>query len=251
MNFKIFNYDEVSSTNDLANAYAAEHQNIDAVFTADSQTNGRGRRGRSFYSPKNSGLYISFLIHPEKTLVNPSLLTCMTAVVICRSIEEVCGIYTHIKWVNDIYYEQRKICGILTEGKIDPETGSLSYAVIGAGLNLFDPDSGFPDDIKEKAGALISGSPDYKIKNKLFRSIIENFSRYCDNYDVNSFIDEYRDRSMLIGKYVKITGYNNRSFPDDESALVTGIDDNCRLLVRFKDGSSYALESGEVSVTQP
>lgn len=246
---EIFKYDEVTSTNDLAKEYAAENPGRDAVFIAESQTKGRGRRGRSFFSPKGSGIYMSFLVHPKSDNAQTSVLTCMTAVAVCRAIEEACGISAQIKWVNDIYYNERKICGILTEGQIDPETGSYSHMIIGAGLNIYSPDGGFPEDIQKKAGALMQGCKDGGIKEKLCMSMISNFFDMYNDSEGVSFLDEYRSRSMLTGKYVKIADHGSGYVSEEkQSALVIGIDDECRLVVKFNDGAEGALSSGEVSV---
>jgi BirA family biotin operon repressor/biotin-[acetyl-CoA-carboxylase] ligase len=263
MNFKIFNYNEVSSTNDLAKDFAVKYPGADAVFVAASQTNGRGRHGRSFFSPRNTGLYMSLLLHPDAEKSDTSVLTCLAAVAVCDAVKEICGIETQIKWVNDIYYKGKKICGILTEGQALPAEGRLSYVIVGIGLNLYTPYSGFPDDIKEKAGALFDApDPDAgisEIKDKLCASIIESFFRYYDAGDTRGFLSEYKSHSMLVGKYVEILDCS-RQFPNGSQetladgkaknpvAVVTGIDDECRLLVRFNDGTTAALSGGEVSV---
>ena len=248
-NIAIFKYEEVTSTNDLAKEYALENPGSDAVFIAESQTKGRGRRGRSFFSPKGSGIYMSFLVHPKGDNAQISMLTCMTAVAVCRAIEDTCGIYTHIKWVNDIYYNDRKICGILTEGQIDPETGSYSHMIIGAGLNIYLPDGGFPEDIREKAGALIQDRTGGAAKEEIYTSIVNKFFELYYNFSVSSFLDEYRSRSMLTGKYIRIIDHGGGEISEEKQpAFVIGIDGECRLVVKFNDGAEASLSSGEVSV---
>lgn len=256
-NLQLLVYDTVTSTNDLAKEYWSEHPEDEVVITADCQTKGKGRRGRSFYSPENTGMYMSFLLHPNAEISKVTHLTCVMAVALCDAIEETTGISTDIKWVNDVYYKNKKISGILTEGQTSLEDGHLSYVVIGVGVNLFMPQGGFPEDIKDKAGALLSEDyisdphSDPGIRNKLYASIIRNFFKYYNDPDEKSYISEYKRRSMLIGSRIRIINYND-SVKDTgrEYALVTGIDDECHLLVEFDDGSTAELSNGEVSVVK-
>ena len=260
---KVFNYNEAASTNDLAKEFALSHPDTDAVFVADCQTKGRGRRGRSFFSPGATGLYMSLLIHPKADASKTAHLTCLAGAAVCDAIEEACGIQTQIKWVNDIYYRNKKICGILTEGQASLEDGLFSYVIVGIGINLCAPEGGFPDDIKNKAGALFkdcapNGSVS-DIKIMLCNSIIKNFFKYYNSSDEKSFLSRYKERSMLIGKHVEILSHSRKNMQERSSfsadtdenqnprVLVTGIDDDCRLVVRYPDGTTAALSSGEVS----
>lgn len=258
-NLKIIVYDTVTSTNDLAKEYSVEHPNDEVVITADCQTKGKGRRGRSFYSPEKTGMYMSFLLHPNADISKVTHLTCVMAAALCNAIEETTGISTDIKWVNDVYYKNKKISGILTEGQTSLEDGHLSYVVIGVGVNLFMPSGGFPDDIKDKAGALLdsdceirsASDSDIGIRNRLYAAIIRNFFKYYNDPDEKSYISEYKRRSMLIGSRIRIINYNDSiKGTNREYAFVTGIDDECHLLVEFDDGSTAELSNGEVSVVK-
>lgn len=241
-------YDEVESTNDTARSMELSGNNNDMVIVTDYQTKGRGRRGRTFHSPKGSGLYMSFLIHPQLDFSKATHLTCMSAVAICRAIKSVCNIDTSIKWVNDIFVDDRKVSGILTEGFTSMEDGSLSYVIIGIGININIPKNGFPDDIKKTAGALYKKAAPENIKNMLCAAIIDNFMELYHS-DNPEFIDEYRNRSNLIGHYVKV---NPTEGADDFNgyALVKGINDDCHLVVQYENGNIEALSNGEVSVVK-
>ena len=242
-------YETVSSTNDLAMELADPEEKKEMVIIAGAQTAGKGRRGRSFYSPDRTGMYMSFLLYPEMDFTAATRLTCMMAEAVCRAIEAECGIETQIKWVNDIYYQDRKIVGILTEGRTSMEDGTLSYVVIGAGLNLYPPQEGFPEGLRAPAGALLSGTPDSDMMNRLYAAVITHFFALYRDPDPNAFLEGYRRRSMLIGHYVEISNFAAGEKEEDRPrALVTGIDENCHLLVRFDDGRCEALSSGEVSV---
>ena len=243
-------YDEVDSTNELAKKYGDINPGREAIFIANYQSKGKGRKGRSFYSPEGTGMYMSFLIRPDVSLEKAMNFTCMIAESTCRAIEKVTGLYTGIKWVNDIYYNDRKISGILTEASTSLEDGRLAYLVIGIGVNLYEPYEGFPEEIKDKAGALIASRQDPNLKNKLYSAMITEFYKDYKLSDRYPYLQGYRDRSFLIGNYVKITpNLENDKLPA-RYAKAIGIDDVCHLLVRYDDGKEEALFSGEVSVVK-
>lgn len=119
------------------------------VIIANGQTEGRGRRGRSFYSPVDTGIYLSILLRPKEIATNElTNLTSMAAVAACETIEEVSGQTPGIKWVNDIYIDGRKVSGILTEASISMENGSVEYVVVGIGFNVYLPEDGFSGKLK-------------------------------------------------------------------------------------------------------
>lgn len=242
-------FDEVASTNNTARELALTGNQNDTVIIADSQTMGRGRRGRSFYSPKGTGLYMSFLLYPELTLTDAVRLTSMTAVAAMDAIKETLGTKVSIKWVNDLYLQDKKIAGILSEAFTSIEDGSLSYVVIGIGINLYPPRTEFPKELKDIAGVLCpQGAEDSNLRNKLAAALISSFFRYYRNPMDSPFVEKYREASNLIGHYVKI----NPSQPSAQQkyAFVTGIDDSCRLMVKYDNGTEESLSSGEVSVVK-
>ncbi len=243
-------YDEVTSTNDVARLYAMENPSKRALIIATSQSKGRGRRGRSFYSPKGTGLYLSLLIYPDLTATKATRLTSMMAVALARAIEDCTGISTSIKWVNDIYYDGKKVAGILTEAISSMEDEMLAYVIIGVGINLYMPSGGFPDDIKNIAGALYKDGGNGDAINRLSASLIYRFNQVI-NEPRSNYLEEYRNRSMLIGNYVKVMQYTDEDVKtSNEYAYVTGIDDECHLCVRYDDGRELILSTGEVSVVK-
>ena len=146
----------VTSTNTLLKELAdvAEAAAPWKVMIAEEQTAGRGRMGRSFESPEGTGIYLSILMKPHIPAEKAVRITTAAAVAACRAIEECTAETPSIKWVNDVYVRGKKVCGILTEGSADPATGLLNWAVMGIGFNVYKPQNGFSDAIKDVAGPI-------------------------------------------------------------------------------------------------
>ncbi len=237
-------YDELISTNltakELADACFA-----DTVIFARRQSGGRGRMGRSFFSPEG-GLYMSLLLHPKMRASSALNVTTAAAVAVSRAIEAVSGKKCTIKWVNDVYIEGRKVCGILTESKI-ADNGELSYAVLGIGINLTPPEGGFPDDIKNRAGAVFDDLS-LDCDNRIAAAVINEFmSLYRGGLNTSDYLEEYRRRSHLIGRRVDVMRVHDG---EARVAEVLSVDDECSLVVRYDDGTVEALSSGDVSVRE-
>lgn len=239
-------FKEVESTNDVARNFALQGKN-ELVVIADHQTKGRGRRGREFFSPKDSGLYISFLIRPSVDITKATKYTCMAAVATCNAIEKVTGKEVYIKWVNDIFCNDLKIAGILTEGFTSIEDGSLEYMIVGIGINLYEPAGGFPEELKKIAGALIrDGQTEGDLRNRLCAALIDEFmSMYAGDRE---FLNQYRNLSYLKDKYVKVIPTGKEAVKG--YARVISIEDDFGLLVEYENGKKEKLLSGEVSVVK-
>ncbi|WP_025022231.1 biotin--[acetyl-CoA-carboxylase] ligase [Ligilactobacillus hayakitensis] len=203
-NFALTLLDTVDSTNTQAKLLAAADK--PQVIIANEQTAGYGRYRRDFSSPKNDGIYMSILLsnQPDETL-NPGLLTTETAMAIYYAIQECFHISPQIKWVNDILINNKKICGILTEGVADLESGYISRIVVGIGINYTTPLSDFPQDIQDKVGSLRElASKHHVSRNHFIASILNHFSVLYQDYQAGAFMDEYRKASIVIGKEVTI-----------------------------------------------
>jgi BirA family biotin operon repressor/biotin-[acetyl-CoA-carboxylase] ligase len=148
----LYRFDEISSTQDVLKEYYRDKSAVfgDAV-TAEYQTCGRGRYGHSFHSPRGRGIYLSILLPYRDT----ERLTVRAAVAVMRAIEEVTGTITEVKWVNDLLLHGRKIAGILAEAIVDDE-GHPCAVILGVGINLTEPPGGYPEKIRDRAGALLS-----------------------------------------------------------------------------------------------
>ncbi len=235
-------FDSLLSTNTYAKELAESGGHGDVCIIARSQTSGRGRMGRSFFSP-DSGLYMSLLLRRNLKAADAMRLTTVAAVAVARAIDAVAGVSCSIKWVNDIYLYGKKVCGILTEGKSLPG-GMLDFAVIGIGINLTEPIDGFPKEIADRAGAVFEVLPD-GADNMLAASIINEFLQLISGDNREECLDEYRKRSFVVGKDIDVI-----SLPSgiSKSAVAIGIDDDYRLIVRYEDGQTATLSSGEVSI---
>lgn len=237
----------VSSTNTLLKQMAVDGEKEWKVLVAEEQTAGRGRMNRTFYSPSNSGIYMSILLRPDFNASESLFITTMAAVAVAEGIEEVLHTKAEIKWVNDIYCKDKKVCGILTEASINVETSRLDYAVLGIGINVKTPEGDFPEEIKNVAGSLVEPESDYEnvenLRNRLIADIITRIYEYYVRLDSHEFMRKYKEKSMLIGKEVYIMSDKKK-----EGLLVLDIDDNAALVVEHKDGRIEHLSSGEVSV---
>ncbi len=231
----IRNYKTVPSTNIVAKDYAGRGEK-EGIFIAETQTAGKGRMGRSFFSPAGCGLYISFLFRPDIPAENVYLLTTTAAVAVCETVERFSGKEASIKWVNDVLVADKKVCGILTEGAFN-ENGALSYAVVGIGINLFPPEGGFPADLESKAGAVFTTKKD--CLEELTADLILRFLRLLKE----DCYDRYVMRSIIRGRTISLLRDGQ-----ERQAVVLGLDDKCRLLVRYQNGEQELIECGEVSV---
>lgn len=233
----------VSSTNTAVREMAEAGAKEGTAVISGAQTGGRGRNGHSFFSPYNTGLYMSLLLRPRNCPSNQAVkLTTMAAVAVCKAIEAVSGEKAQIKWVNDIYIHGKKVCGILTEASFGLEDGLLEYAVVGIGINVFVPEGGFPKELESIAGAVFNNTQS-DAKNRLAAECLNRFMEYYTALEKSDYVSEYRSRSLVIGKEVRVI-FSDRQV----DALVLDIDDDCRLVVQYGDGTTESLFSGDVRV---
>lgn len=241
-NYDISVLGTVTSTNALIKTEAAKNAPEGRIIIAAEQTAGRGRFGRSFFSPTGSGLYISILLRPTLPVTAAVSVTAAAAAAVAEAVETVSGKKAGIKWVNDVLTDNKKVCGILTEAALDVESGALSYAVLGIGVNVYQPQGGFPEDIKNKAGALCD-TKQPGLKNRLAAEIITRFFGYYSSLTEKTYLNSYRARCIVPGKKITVL-----SGSEEIPALALGIDDDCRLLVKYEGGKEEYLSSGEISI---
>ena len=231
------------STNALVREKANQGRPEGCIIIACEQTDGRGRYGRQFFSPVDSGVYLSLLLRP--TAYSPQQATCLTAAAaaaMCQAIEAVTGQQPGIKWVNDIFLHGKKVCGILTEAAVGLETGTLNYMVLGAGVNLYPPAEGFPEEIQSIAGSVLERSCP-EAKNRLVGEFLNRFWDFYSHPECRAYLEDYRARSLAIGRNVTVLSAGKAV-----SAYAYGIDDDFRLLVRYENGDTEALSYGEIRI---
>ena len=231
------------STNALVREKANQGRPEGCIIIACEQTAGRGRYGRQFFSPVDSGVYLSLLLRP--TAYSPQQATCLTAAAaaaMCQAIEAVTGQQPGIKWVNDIFLHGKKVCGILTEAAVGLETGTLNYMVLGAGVNLYPPVKGFPEEIRPIAGSVLERSCP-EAKNRLVGEFLNRFWDFYTHPECRAYLEDYRARSLAIGRNVTVLSAGKAV-----SAYAYGIDDDFRLLVRYENGDTEALSYGEIRI---
>ncbi len=254
VNLKVKVEKMVDSTNNVLKQYIAGGEKEDMVLLAEEQSAGRGRRGRSFYSPQGTGLYMSLLLHPDATAEEGTVLTTLTAVAAAKAVEKVSGEETSIKWVNDVWLRGKKISGILTEGSTSLEDGKLEYVIVGIGINIYEPAGGFPEELKDVAGAVFTSHIQKEnMRNRLAAEFINNFMEYYHMLPSANYLEEYRKRCFVIGKKVQIIAPSGEPYKAEEgldrtNATVLGIDDACHLQVQYTDGTVEFLSGGEISI---
>jgi len=233
--------DVTTSTNDDAKAAARSSAPHGSVFVADRQTRGKGRHGKEFVTFDGKCIYMSVVLIPGILADKAVLLTTAAALAVCRAITRLTSKDVRIKWVNDIYHDDRKICGILVESAMDARTSEVDNAVIGIGIN-FHVDA-IPSVLEDKAGALYRGCEEATLtRNELIAVIIMELHKIVDMLPDNSFIEEYKEYSMVLGREIRIIE-NGMS----RKAVALDIDGEGALVV-MTDGGKEVLNMGEVSI---
>ncbi len=227
-NITVIQLETVDSTNTYAKSNISSFT-LPALIVAEKQTAGRGRQGKSFFSPEGTGLYMTLVFEAPSDC---SLLTPAAAVAVCDSLEKL-GAKPAIKWVNDVFINKHKVCGILTECfTADKKT----YIALGIGINLTTTE--FPDDLD------IAGSVDIECsKTELAAEISHKILRYTENPDKQTILDGYQKKLFIIGKEITYSKNNI-----EHSATVKGINSACNLKVIKSDGTEDILSSGEISI---
>ena len=236
-----------TSTNDLAKLYANQNSTTPAIFISEEQTAGRGRLGRKFVSPSKTGLYISLCLFPTIALEDLSLITCATAVACVETLEELTGKSLNIKWVNDLFYQDKKVGGILTEVISDFESQQVQALIVGMGINLIENPQSFPKELHSIVGSIFSSKTKYDNssfnRNHFIAQFLEKWTFYYQNLSKREFISTYKEHSNVIGKFVNVFE-GSQTY----SAYAKDIDENGHLVVEKEDNSLHTLSYGEVSI---
>ena len=237
---KVLVFDSLDSTNTRAKAMLKDGENDDFLIVAREQTKGRGRFERKFYSPKDAGVYFSLVITP-KTQEEIAFYTPICAIATADAVRSVCGKNALVKWVNDVYVDGKKCAGILCEAT-SSKNGEIDKVVMGIGVNLYEKDGGFDEEIKDKACAVADGVEN--ASNRIVATIVNEIRELIENFDKEYIVAKYRRLSMLIGKKIEVCKEENSA----EKAIAVDIDENCGLIVRYGDGKEENLRIGEVKI---
>ena len=247
---RVYVYQKIDSTNTEAKRRLAETSDVRSldhtVIVASSQTAGRGRLGRAFYSPDGSGLYLSIIYAPKEKIESPALLTATAAVGVCRALLSVYEADAKIKWVNDIFMRGKKVSGILTEGLTDFERGGISCAVVGIGVNI--APQNFPRAIADVATSVLEDKDADTKRSALAAAIVNDVLSIYDSGKKGfaCAMEEYRERSMLTGKTVIVHPVVDGA--EAYEAEVLDVGEDAKLIVKTGDGKERFLDSGEVTL---
>ena len=234
----------IDSTNDRLRALARSGAPEGTVLVADHQTGGHGRRGRSFHSPGGVGIYMSILLRPKCAPTDLLHLTCAAAVAMCDAVEASVGFRPGIKWTNDLVFGKRKLGGILTELGFTSR-GDVDYAIIGIGINCCQKPLDFPEDIREIAGSLAMAANRKIDRVQVTAAMMEALHHMAKNLltEKTDLINRYRRDCITVNQDVVLVRGDEKRY-----GHALDIDQDGALVVRFSNGSTEAVNSGEVSV---
>lgn len=244
-NGKIIVEDCLDSTNLFAEILIKNGAENTTVVIADSQTAGAGRRGRSFFSPPEKGIYMSYILHMPENIRNLELLTSAAGLAVCNAIENTFGICPQIKWPNDIFIDGRKVCGILTKLTSDKVQNIITHAVIGIGINVNGEKDDFPDELRNIAGSLKMAFNKECDRAALCAKVIDELDGMLiiENIlekDCGELVRKLAERSCTIGREVDITKENSKI-----RCRAVGLDSKGGLTVE-RGGEIGVVTSGEV-----
>ncbi len=237
-------FDTIDSTNTRAKALARQGAPHGTVLIADSQTGGRGRRGRSFHSPAGSGIYLSVILRPDCAPTELMHLTCAAAVAACDAVEAAVDIRPGIKWTNDLVLGKRKLAGILTELGLTPQ-GWVDHAIIGIGINCCQADEDFPEEIRDIAGSLASVTGAEIDRNRVAAALIAALEAMSRELlpGKDALLSRYRSDCVTLGQQISLVRGDAL-----RHGRALDIDSEGALVVAFDDGATETVSSGEVSI---
>lgn len=234
----------VDSTNNYLKLRAQDKVIEGLVAIAEQQTEGKGRKGKSFFSPAGSSIYMSVLLKPKIKISNINLITIIAAISVVEAIYNTTKIQTSIKWVNDVMYNNKKLCGILTEASIEGESGDINYIVLGIGINV--KKINFPDDIKNVATSLGNITAiDYnrnELIGQLLNQLENNYNKLFSNNQCE-LINSYRNYLSMLGNEINVI-LSDSTY----RAKALDIDENAHLIIQLPSGEITKINCGEISI---
>lgn len=238
---EIFCLKTIDSTNKYAKQLVIDGKKELSLVISEEQTDGKGRHGRSFFSPSNKGIYMSLII-PCADKPNIAMVTTAAAVAVCKALRELTSQDCQIKWVNDVFIGNRKICGILSEAISNIEIRQIETVIVGIGINVSTDNQSFPEELREIAGSLGDENPISTTRNEIIAGIINNLIELSSDLDNTDYLEYYKEHSMIIGSEIEYS-YNG----EWKNAYAVDINDRGELIVEA-DGKNLTLSSGEIRV---
>lgn len=238
----VYFYNCVESTNTCAKIHAQTHDDSVVLFIAKAQTHGKGRYQKSFYSPENSGIYMTLLYQASHLSDVLTRITPLCAVAVYKAIQDVLNIAIDIKWINDLFLNNKKIGGILTEAITSVEIGKLTHLVIGIGLNVTQPHA-LPDELRDVVGYLSDETVDF---NRLAVAIVNHLIALLKQLPNCDFFDDYKKRCFILNQFVTVRPTSTKQ---PYIAKAIDITNDGFLIVQKEDNTTEVLHFGDVSLT--
>ena len=237
--------DEVDSTNSRLRALAYDGAPDGQIVVANGQSEGRGRQGRAFASPKDRGIYLSLLLRPSSTPAEVIEITAWTAVAVNNALENVYGVRAGIKWVNDLVMNRKKLCGILSEMIAEPESGHVEFLVVGIGVNVSERISDFPPELRPIAGSIFTETGKLRPRAQMTAAIIRELDRMRADWPRarRRYLDAYRSDDITVGREIRVVS-GGKEIP----GVAERINDDFSLTIRRGSGALENISGGEVSI---
>ena len=235
--------DEIDSTNEEAKRRIKGGAGEDFALVARKQTAGKGRKGRSFYSPKDTGIYLTFTHFTNDSPENVLKVTVATSVIAAKTIKDTLNIDCGIKWVNDLYHNGKKVSGTLCEYIFkDTFENDKNAVIVGIGINLSTED--FPEEISDKAGSLVADNKDNSVYDDIVIGIANCLCSFFESCNLNTYLPLYKELSIVLGKEVELSDASGVL----DSGRVIDFDDNGAIILVNKNGENKTYDSGEISL---
>jgi BirA family biotin operon repressor/biotin-[acetyl-CoA-carboxylase] ligase len=241
---EIISLAEVNSTNLRAKELAAGGAPEGTVVIAERQTEGRGRKGRSWFSPAAGGIYMSFILRPTMPPSEAPGITLMTGVAATEALSSVTRLDARIKWPNDILVRGKKIAGILTE--ISTEMDRIDHVVVGLGLNVNIPQESLPEELQERATSVLIETGMHHARVRLIQAILKRFETHYRTLQDEGFEPirkRWKELSDIIGRRISVDmiGKVRRGRAVD-------IDTDGVLILEDDQGGLQRIASGDVTL---
>lgn len=234
----------LDSTNDRLKIMARQGAPHGTVLIAGQQTSGHGRLGRSFHSPEGMGIYLSILLRPDCAPTELMHLTCAAGVAMCDAVEKAAGFRPGIKWTNDLVHNRMKLGGILTELGF-ASNGCLDYAIVGIGINCTQQPSDFPEEIRGIAGSLAMAADNCIDRSQVAAAMMEALQSMDARLfsQKEAILQQYRRDCITVGQEISLVRGDEVSY-----GIALDVDEQGALIVAFANGTTKAVNSGEVSI---